>query len=432
MIRLTRFLVSVSFVLVLLFLFSCAPGRSNTEYKESVREFDVKKQYDVVGVGEEYFEARNKAIADGFSKASIDIIGKKKFESNKELIFREAINRKVIKGLVEFHSTKIYSVEGKKAVEGYVIVDMGGLKKFLDSLPLSEEGKELVPSKGLEEKKAGPVEVKVDKVSKVGGEEEAKEFKLKESSPVKDMVFLVLPPSDKLKSLQGDEDLKMFIEIVNSELSRLGLSYIDLNRAMNLSKKFSLIYEERTGEAMSIAQLVAQEVKAPVYLEVDISFILKFVSGNYVELVTSGTVKAYDSSTGKGLGVVPFSRELKSNKGLYQTKIEVMRMASKVSVGRILETIENYFSSGVSISVKVVGFKKISDEKDFSTFLDSLPGINSKKRKSISGNVAEYEVNYKGGVSAFVDDLIDLASSHPKYSNISVDQSGNLVIITLR
>ena len=432
MIKSGKFVIAIASVLFLSFLVSCVQGRNATVSKESIEKLDIKRQYNVIGIGEEYFDARNRAMADGFAKASIDIIGKKKFEANKELIFKEAVSRRIIKVLVDFHSTRIYSVDGKKAVEGYVIVDMKGLKDFLDSLPISEGVEKPVLSQDLGSKKAVSIEVEIDKVSKVEEEKEGGEFGLRENSPIRDIVFLVLPPSDKLVSLQSDEDLKMFVEVVNSELSSLGLSYVDLNRAMDLSKKFSLIYEEKTGEAMSIGQLVAQEVKAPVYLEVDISFNPKFISGNYVELIASGAIKAYDSSTGKGLGVVPFSRELKSNKGLNQAKIKVLHAAAKVGLSRILETIENYLSSGVSISVKVVGFKKISDEKDFLTFLDSLPGINSRKRKSISGNIAEYEINYKGGVSAFVDDLIDLASSDPKYSNISVDQSGNLVIVTLR
>jgi len=414
-------------LLLSIMLSSCAPNKSS-QVTQVPNKLDGSKQYDVVGVGDEYFEARNRAIIDGLAQASVDIVGREKFEVNKDLIFKEAKDRGVVKKLVEFHSTELGSKGDKKLVKGYVIVDMSGLREFLNSLPLVESKVEEAKPK----EKELSVLLPVVKDKGEGKEEEEKEFELKGDSPIKDMVFLVLPPNEKLSSLQNDEDLKLFIEMVNAELSRLGLNYIDLNRVIELSKKFSLIYEEKTGESMSVAQLVAQEVKAPVYLEVDVNFDPKFVSGDYVDLATSATVKAYDSSTGKGLGVVPFSKEIKSGKGLNQTKTDAMKIAAKIGVNRILNYAENYFSSGISISVKVVGFKGIAGEKDFSTFLDSLPGVNSKKRKSISGSVAEYEINYKGGVSSFVDDLIDKASMDPKYSGIDVDQSGNLVIITIK
>lgn len=52
-------------------------------------------------------------------------------------------------------------------------------------------------------------------------------------------------PDDKVSLLESQEEYRMLVEAINSKLSDLGLDYIDFNRIRDLSKKFSLVYEEK-------------------------------------------------------------------------------------------------------------------------------------------------------------------------------------------
>lgn len=183
---------------------------------------------------------------------------------------------------------------------------------------------------------------------------------------------------------------------------------------------------------MSIAQMMAQDVKANVYIEADIDIKYDFISGNNVSIVAVGTLKAYDSSTGRGLGIITFTRPKKTSRGMFVAKTEVISEIVSIDLLKLLKNVEDYYSKGVKIDISIIGFRNLSEEKEFSTILDSLPGLGAKKRKSISGNIAEYEIVYKGGVSAFVDDLVDTLSNDPKYSKVSIDQGANRVVIKIR
>ncbi len=386
----------------------------------------IIETYDVTGGGNDYFEARNDAIKQGVVKGIISILGEDKFKRNITKINDNILIPRVMNKISEFHSKDIYNKDGKKYVRALVSVNITALKEELNRLELDKDIQE----------KPSPLEPSPKNIQKSFSKDvvsqELQEFEVSENSPLRGISILVFCPQEKFSTLSQNEDLKMFINYVNSYLADLGLEYIDFQRSVNLAENFVSIYEEKKGEVMSLGQLLALELKAPVYIEVDIDFNYNFVAGEDVDLDVKGVVKAYESSTGKGLGVFPFSKNIKSRGGIVSTKNKAMVVASRIGLVNVLKRMEEYLSKGIKIEVKVIGVKNVGKEKSFSTFLDSLPGMKGKQRKSLSGDVAIYDVSYSGGVSVFVDDLINAASESSEYSDISIDQSGNSVIVKIK
>ena len=412
----------ISVILLSNFLLTCSPPKDNVkDWKGKINS--TIKVYEVEGEGEEYFEARRNAIANGVRKSIIDIIGEEKFNINREILREKVLeNKKLISGIFEFSSTDILNRGNKKVVKGIVKVNVDALKNYLNEIQLGKS--QTQTSKEIPNEK--------DTVTGENGKTYQEVFSPKDNSPIYNISFLVFVPNDKISKLKEDEDYKLFIETINSKLSFYGLDYIDFNRVMNLSKKFEALYEEKSGEAMSLSQKLAQDLKANVYIEADINTTYNFVSGNNVDIVVNGSIKAYDSSTGKGLGSTIFSKNKKSNKGIFVAKTKAISEIVDNELPKLLKTLEEYFSKGVKIEVNIIGFSDILEEKDFITIIDSLPGIETKKRKSISGNMSTYEIVYKSGSSQFIDDLIEVISNHPKYSKITIDQAANKVIIKLK
>lgn len=258
-------------------------------------------------------------------------------------------------------------------------------------------------------------------------------LELSKDSPLKGKTILVFPSSSEYTTMNKDQDLKFLVDTVNSYLAELGIEYVDYAKSLELSKKFKAVYEEKKGEAMSLAQMLANEIKAPIYIEVDIDTKVepypKLKGWILVEGIAN--MKAYDSSTARGLGNAQAGNKLVNNASdENKAKKVVITYIAKKTLQDLLPKLEKYLMKGEKIQVKVIGLKDLKAVKDFSTFLNTLPGIQESKRKSVSGNIAVFEITYGGGVEEFLNDLGDMAVTYPEYEKMKVDQAGNSITIT--
>ncbi|MFN4244988.1 MAG: DUF6175 family protein [Brevinematia bacterium] len=258
-------------------------------------------------------------------------------------------------------------------------------------------------------------------------------LEISKNSPLIGKTILVFPSPSEYRSMDKDEDLRFLVDTINSYLSELGIEYVDFKRSLELSKKFRAVYEEKKGESMNLAQMLANEIKAPIYIEVDIDMKVepypKLKGWVLVEGIS--TMKAYDSATARGLGTSQAGNKLVNNSSdEAKARKVILTYIAKSTLKELLPRIEKYLMKGEKIELKVIGLKSLKDIKDFSTFLNSLPGIQELKRKSVSGNLAVFEITYANGVEEFLNDLSDMTSAYPDYENMKVDQAGNSVTIT--
>lgn len=259
-------------------------------------------------------------------------------------------------------------------------------------------------------------------------------LELSKDSPLRGKTVLVFPAVSEYRSMDKDEDLKFLVDTINSYLAELDVEYVDYKRSLEMSKKFMAIYEEKKGQAMTLAQMLANEIKAPVYMEVDITVKSepheRYKGWTVVEGIAN--IKAYDSSTARGLGNSQSGQKLVNNASDDRNaRRVVLTYIAKKTLQDLLPKIEKYLMKGEKIEVRVMGLKDLKAVKDFSTFLNTLPGIQEVKRKSVSGDLAVFDVTYGGGVESFLNDLADLAITYPEYEKMKVDQAGNSVSIKL-
>ncbi len=259
-------------------------------------------------------------------------------------------------------------------------------------------------------------------------------LELSKDSPLKGKTVLVFPSPSEYKSMEKDEDLRFLVDTVNSYLADLGIEYVDFKKSLELSKKFRSVYEEKKGESMSLAQMLANEIKAPVYIEVDIDMKVEPYTKlkGWVLVEGISTMKAYDSATARGLGTSQSGNKLVNNASdESKARKVILTYIAKSTLKELLPKIEKYLMKGEKIEIKVIGLKDLKAVKEFSTFLNGLPGTQELKRKSVSDGLAVFELLYANGVDEFINDIADMSSAYPEYEKMKVDQAGNSVTITL-
>jgi len=259
------------------------------------------------------------------------------------------------------------------------------------------------------------------------------------SDVIKGLKFVILPES----GYQEDDYTKYAINVINEKISEMNIEYVEPDVVEKIRKKLEKVYEEKKGEAMNLSQLLSSSVGGSVYIEVSTKVDIKEMkssqnsfSGVPTVGVYQGYVRlnlsAFDASTGRGLGKVIMT----TNKAFGgDTSKYIESLISDLAVKgleEVLKKVENYVKGGNVISLKVIGIKNVSDEREFSGILDGIPGVKLKTRKAMSGDYVEYSIVFKGTIDEFVDDLTDSLNTSANFKKPSVDISGNSLIVNVK
>jgi len=259
------------------------------------------------------------------------------------------------------------------------------------------------------------------------------------SDVIKGLKFVILPESE----YQEDDYTKYAINVINEKISEMNIEYVEADIVEKIRQKLEKVYEEKKGEAMNLSQLLSSSVGGSVYIEVSTKVDIKEMKSSQSSFsgvptvgVYQGYVRlnlsAFDASTGRGLGKVIMT----TNKAFGgDTSKYVESLISDLAVKgleEVLKKVENYVKGGNVISLKVIGIKNVSDEREFSGILDGIPGVKLKARKAMSGDYVEYSIVFKGTIDEFVDDLTDSLNTSANFKKPSVDISGNSLIVNVK
>lgn len=250
--------------------------------------------------------------------------------------------------------------------------------------------------------------------------------------------FVVVPE----REFEKDEYTLFTVNSINEKISDMSIEYVESRVLEKLKKKMEKIYEEKKGETMSFAQLLASEAGGNVYVEVSTKVEEKrmeqleksFHSTPSVavrQVYIRVTMSAYDVLTARGLGKTVVSTNV-AIAGNTAEKIErVISVLSEIGLNDIITKIKKYLEGGRIISIKVIGVKNLSMEKDISSAIDAITSVKMKKRKSMAGGYVEYDVVVKGDIDEFVDNLRDTIEALEGVGKLDVTASQSLVIIKL-
>ncbi|MCX8029181.1 MAG: hypothetical protein N2712_04205 [Brevinematales bacterium] len=246
--------------------------------------------------------------------------------------------------------------------------------------------------------------------------------------------FVVLPE----KEYQNDDYTLLVVSLINDKLSSRNIEYVESTILEKIRKKVTSIYEEKKGQGMTFSQLLASEAGGNVYVEISAKVEdkeMQQMQNSYPgvpsvrvrQLYARIVIGAYDVSTARGLGKAIISTNVLIA-GNTSEKIEkVISKLSEDGFNEVLNKVVKYLEKGEMVSLRVIGIKKVSSEKEFSSLLDSLPSVKIKKRKSLSEGYIEYEVVVDPTVEEFINDLRD--SLETTTSKFDITTSQNLVIV---
>ncbi len=228
---------------------------------------------------------------------------------------------------------------------------------------------------------------------------------------------------------------KWAVLAANRYLAQNGLDYIELDQIEKLKSERAAIIEEAQGE-MSIAQVIAQRLHADIYIEVEsASFPTTEEMADYYCANASVNLKAFESSTGRGLGSsMAGSKRLCSRAALTPVKKYSMEVAVKKAMDDLMKTVARYSKEGVRLVVKIIGVKNYRQERKFIRLIKNVPGVKSADRVSGAKGVAEYTIYFEGGrAEEFLDGVFSATEGIDEFENLDVEESrGNEIILKLK
>lgn len=153
--------------------------------------------------------------------------------------------------------------------------------------------------------------------------------------------------------------MKSAVSMANSYLASQGFSLIDIDQIERLKEEQRMVYEEETGEAVSIIQWIAQRLNADVYLEIDAVTEGETKGENHYGSAKV-TVKIFDPSTGALLGSVPYSSPRTFSRvsqfdAVSNALQSTIYKAMPVAVGQAKQLLARAYSRGIRYDLVLEG-----------------------------------------------------------------------------
>lgn len=205
------------------------------------------------------------------------------------------------------------------------------------------------------------------------------------------------------------------VGMANSYLASQAVPVIDYAQIKQLKEDQQMVYEEQTGEEMSIIQWIAQKLNADVYIELDAETSGE-TDGNRHYGKAMITLKIFESSTGKLLGSVPYSSPRTFSQA---SQMDAVNNALQSSIYKAMplameqaETyMKQYLARGIEYTLIV---QNTADAKLMSDFRRKLKRkVNEVRTVSASAEETRYRVSLFGTIEDLEDIVFDVSESIP-------------------
>ena len=210
-----------------------------------------------------------------------------------------------------------------------------------------------------------------------------------------------------------------------------GYEYVDLSQIERLKEDQAMVYEEETGNAVSIIQWIAHKLNADIYIELSLDTSGKTENGNYYGSAVIN-LNCYSASTAEGRGSAVYQTIPPAFSRISQQDALSNAVASAVSRGmeQAVSVSRNETAKAVSRGFKyIVTMHNTWDAlvmRDFEKKLGSR--VKGVKRISYSPEESVFEVYLIGDVSMLEDLVYDTAETIKALEGIMlVMQRGNTI-----
>ncbi len=201
------------------------------------------------------------------------------------------------------------------------------------------------------------------------------------------------------------------VGMANKYLSQNGMNYVDLDQIERIKKDQEMVYEEETGQSISIIQWIANKLNADIYIEVVVDANSETKNGRHYGSATVN-LKNFDASTGNGRGTafyqtVPPAMSTVSEKDALNNAVA---SATYNAVRNAVEQAEVYtekeLSQGLQYTLVVQNTPDSRMMRDFQKKLERK--AKSVKRLNFAPEESKYEVRLIGRISDLEDLVYDV------------------------
>ena len=408
-------------LLALLFLAACASAPPAAAPAAKAPAVPAEKVYEGAGKSPSMLNARSFAIMDAVRKGVIELIGVGSERANQEKLASVLYNTSNPNAYIKKESLE--TLRKDKVGEDYlfeirVAVNMRAVENTLKANGLlggetpaggaaAAAGAQATTAEGvvkLESAEAEPAEE--------AGPEPTAEEKRFIARYLGQMTYMVYFND------QAAEDpfyMKAAVGIANEYLTSNALEAIDLEQVEKLKKDQQRLYEEETGETISMIQWIAQKLNADVYVEIDGRTTGESSAGKYYGQANI-TLKGFEASTGRLLGSQPWnSPRTFSTASEQAARINALQTSVYKAMPIVLEQARAYMAKALAGGIKYeLVVQGSSDARAMSDFRRKLRRqARDVLTVSQTAEEARYSVFILGSLEDLADKVLDVAEGVP-------------------
>jgi len=365
------------------------------------------------GRGDSLGTAVNAAKMDAVRKAVVDLIGASAEAANAEALDRVLYSTRTPNAFVFTETMETLRrdgslIEGDLYYEIRIRVNVDAIKATLDAneLPVSGAVEPAAPSAA--EPSEPPVRAQAAPVAAEPVSEQERRFIDRFVDTMTYMVYYSERSVERAEAQFADPEFLLATAVTqaNSYLVEEGRVVIDAGQVAELREDQRLIYEEQTGEGLSILQWIARRLNADVYIEIDAEVSARSRSGNFYG-VANVTLNMFETSTAQLLGSVvrqspeTFSR-VSTEDAVQNAVSSTVYQAMPFAVSMAKEQMERMASRGIRYELTL---QSAPDARTLSRFRSEL---DSSSRGAATVSSAPGEAVYEVFLVGSTDDLVEL------------------------
>ena len=217
-------------------------------------------------------------------------------------------------------------------------------------------------------------------------------------------------------SEESSEDpfyIKAAIGIANEYLTSNAIEAIDLAQVEKLKRDQQKVYEEETGESISIIQWIALKLNADVYVEIDGRTTGESSGGKYYGQANI-TLKGFEASTGRLLGSQPWnSPRTFSTASDQAARINALQTSVYKAMPIVIEQAQAYMAKALRNGIRYeMIVQNTPDTRTMSSFRRKLKrDVKDIETVSQTAEETRYYVYLIGSIEDLVDFVFDAADS---------------------
>lgn len=376
-------------------------------------------EYEGSGKNPSMLTAMNLAKMDAVRKAVIDMIGVANEQANQGKLDEVLYSTKNPNAYIladTYETTRKEKVGDDYLFECRVAVNLKAVESTLKAHGLygeavsttQETAQAASDSKGKTESAASVI----DEVSSPGDVELSAEEKKFIARYVSNMTYMVYFNEE---TAEDSFSMKAAIGMANEYLLSNAMETVDLAQVEKLKKDQIMVYEEETGESISMLQWIAQKLNADVYIEIDGITSGESSGGKYYGQANI-TLKAYEASTGRLLGSQPWnSPKTISTASEEAARINALQTSVYKAMPIVISQSKAFMAKALGNGIKYeVIIQNTPDSRLMSSFRRKLKRrVKDVETVNQSPEETKYYVYILGSIEDLVDEIYDVSETIP-------------------